>query len=409
VLETLYIHAFTHHNLDVNQIGLLHIDAADQEKRLGAAKSHFACKEMMFLSTCNRVEFTIVSDQNITTEELLFVLYPEVSTENQKVLCEKSEVFTQSAAVRHALSVASSIDSMIVGEREIITQVRSAFETSRSQGLTGDFIRLLTRKVIETAKKVYTETNIAKKPVSVVSLAYHKLKSLNISLDARILIVGAGLTNTTMCKFLKKHGYSNFVVFNRSVQNGNKLASDIRGEAFPLTELNHYRGGFDVLLTCTGANKHLIDVSIYKGLLNGDKERKTIIDIAIPSDIDPLVIDSFETNYVSIDYLQKVSDDNLKVRGAEVSQVQKILEQALIAFTQLTKERNVEIAMKEVPKQVKEIRRAAVSEVFKSDLENMDAETREVFDKVLGYVEKKYISGPMKLAKEIILKNNASS
>jgi len=409
VLETLYIHAFTHHNLDVNQIGLLHIDAADQEKRLGAAKSHFACKEMMFLSTCNRVEFTIVSDQNITTEELLFVLYPEVSTENQKVLCEKSEVFTHSAAVRHALSVASSIDSMIVGEREIITQVRSAFETSRSQGLTGDFIRLLTRKVIETAKKVYTETNIAKKPVSVVSLAYHKLKSLNISLDARILIVGAGLTNTTMCKFLKKHGYSNFVVFNRSVQNGNKLASDIRGEAFPLTELNHYRGGFDVLLTCTGANKHLIDVSIYKGLLNGDKERKTIIDIAIPSDIDPLVIDSFEANYVSIDYLQKVSDDNLKVRGAEVSQVQKILEQALIAFTQLTKERNVEIAMKEVPKQVKEIRRAAVSEVFKSDLENMDAETREVFDKVLGYVEKKYISGPMKLAKEIILKNNASS
>lgn len=409
MLETLYIHAFTHHNLDVNQIGELHIDAADQEKRLGAAKSHFACKEMMFLSTCNRVEFTIVSDQNITTEELLFVLYPEVSTENQKVLCEKSEVFTHSAAVRHALSVASSIDSMIVGEREIITQVRSAFETSRSQGLTGDFIRLLTRKVIETAKKVYTETNIAKKPVSVVSLAYHKLKSLNISLDARILIVGAGLTNTTMCKFLKKHGYSNFVVFNRSVQNGNKLASDIRGEAFPLTELNHYRGGFDVLLTCTGANKHLIDVSIYKGLLKGDKERKTIIDIAIPSDIDPLVIDSFETNYVSIDYLQKVSDDNLKVRGAEVSQVQKILEQALIAFTQLTKERNVEIAMKEVPKQVKEIRRAAVSEVFKSDLENMDAETREVFDKVLGYVEKKYISGPMKLAKEIILKNNASS
>ena len=76
---------------------------------------------------------------------------------------------------------------------------------------------------------------------------------------------------------------------------------------------------------------------------------------------------------------------------------------------QLTKERNVEIAMKEVPKQIKEIRRTAVSEVFKTDIENMDPETREVFDKVLGYVEKKYISGPMKLAKEIILKNNASS
>ena len=247
MLETLYIHAFTHHNLDVNQIGLLHIDAADQKRRLGAAKSHFACKEMMFLSTCNRVEFTIVSDQNITTEELLFVLYPEVGTENQKVLCEKSEVFTHSAAVRHALSVASSIDSMIVGEREIITQVRSAFETSRSQGLTGDFIRLLTRKVIETAKKVYTETNIAKKPVSVVSLAYHKLKSLNISLDARILIIGAGFTNTTMCKFLKKHGYSNFVVFNRSIENAEKLADDIGGKAFSLKEIDQHKDGFDNL------------------------------------------------------------------------------------------------------------------------------------------------------------------
>lgn len=409
VLETLYIHAFTHRNLDVNQIGLLHIDAEDQEMRLSSAKLHFGCKEMMFLSTCNRVEFTIVSDQNISTKDLLEVLYPEISLENQKVLSNHSEVFSGAAAVKHALSVASSIDSMIVGEREIITQVRSAFEASRSQGLTGDFIRLLTRKVIETAKKVYTETNIAKKPVSVVSLAYHKLKSLNISLDARILIVGAGLTNTTMCKFLKKHGYSNFAVFNRSLDNAKKLASDVEGKAYALTELNNYKEGFDVLLTCTGADKHIIDLDIYQGLLNGDKERKTIIDIAIPSDIDPKVIDSFDTNYVSIDYLQKISDDNLKVRGEEVSQVEKILVQALIAFTQLTKERNVEIAMKEVPKQIKEIRRTAVSEVFKSDIENMDAETREVFDKVLGYVEKKYISGPMKLAKEIILKNNASS
>ena len=107
--------------------------------------------------------------------------------------------------------------------------------------------------------------------------------------------------------------------------------------------------------------------------------------------------------------LQKVSDGNLKVRGEEVIQVKKILEEANVAFMQLTKERNVEIAMKEVPKQIKEIRKTAVSDVFKSDIENMDAETREVFDKVLGYVEKKYISGPMKLAKEIILKNNASS
>jgi len=409
VLETLYIHAFTHRNLDVNQIGLLHIDAENQRARLSKAKAHFDFREMMYLTTCNRVEFTFVADQNISSQEFLSYLYPEMEFKDMDELCQKVEVFHKDDAVKHALSVASSIDSMIVGEREIITQVRGAYESSKSYGLTGDFIRLLTRKVIETAKKVYTETNIAKKPVSVVSLAYHKLRDLNISLDARFLIVGAGLTNTTMCKFLKKHGYSNFVVFNRSIENAEKLADDIGGKAFPLKALDQYKDGFDVLLTCTGAEKHLIDVSIYKRLLNGEEERKTIIDIAIPSDIDPEVIRSFDTNYVSIDYLQKVSDDNLKVRGEEVIQVKKILEEANSAFLQLTKERNVEIAMKEVPKQIKEIRRTAVSEVFKTDIENMDPETREVFDKVLGYVEKKYISGPMKLAKEIILKNNASS
>ena len=409
MLETLYIHAFTHRNLDVNQIGLLHIDAENQRARLSKAKAHFDFREMMYLTTCNRVEFTFVADQNISSQEFLSYLYPEMEFKDMDELCQKVEVFHKDDAVKHALSVASSIDSMIVGEREIITQVRGAYESSKSYGLTGDFIRLLTRKVIETAKKVYTETNIAKKPVSVVSLAYHKLRDLNISLDARFLIVGAGLTNTTMCKFLKKHGYSNFVVFNRSIENAEKLADDIGGKAFPLKALDQYKDGFDVLLTCTGAEKHLIDVSIYKRLLNGEEERKTIIDIAIPSDIDPEVIRSFDTNYVSIDYLQKVSDDNLKVRGGEVIQVKKILEEANSAFLQLTKERNVEIAMKEVPKQIKEIRRTAVSEVFKTDIENMDPETREVFDKVLGYVEKKYISGPMKLAKEIILKNNASS
>lgn len=409
MLETLYIHAFTHRNLDVNQIGLLHIDAENQHVRLSRAKAHFRFREMMYLTTCNRVEFTFVADQNISSQEFLSYLYPEMEFKDMDELCQKVEVFYKDDAVKHALSVASSIDSMIVGEREIITQVRGAYESSKSYGLTGDFIRLLTRKVIETAKKVYTETNIAKKPVSVVSLAYHKLRDLNISLDARFLIVGAGLTNTTMCKFLKKHGYSNFVVFNRSIENAEKLADDIGGKAFSLKEIDQYKDGFDVLLTCTGADKHLIDVSIYKHLLNGEEERKTIIDIAIPSDINPEVIRSFDTNYVSIDYLQKVSDDNLKVRGEEVIQVKKILEEANVAFMQLTKERNVEIAMKEVPKQIKEIRRTAVSEVFKSDMENMDPETREVFDKVLGYVEKKYISGPMKLAKEIILKNNASS
>lgn len=405
VLENLYIHAFTHRNLDVSKIGLLHIDLENQKERLSHIKTHFTCKELMYLSTCNRVEFTFVTEKEISTKELLLALYPELSSEDCDLLSSQVELFSSKKAVRHALSVASSIESMIVGEREIITQVRTAFENSKAYGLTGDFIRLLTKKVIETAKKVYTETNIAKKPVSVVSLAYHKLKSLNISLDSRILIVGAGQTNTRMCKFLKKHGFSNFTVFNRSFVNGNKLAMELEGQSHKLSELKDFNGGFDVLLTCTSAEQSIIDLPLYTKLLQGDTDKKTLIDIAIPQDIDSAVIEEHNVRYVSIDYLQKVSDENQKVRGKEVLEVKEIVKSALISFVKLMEERSVEIAMKDVPAQIKQIRKSAVTEVFKHDIENLDPETREVLDKVLGYVEKKYISGPMKLAKEIILKN----
>lgn len=405
VLENLYIHAFTHRNIDVSKIGLLHIDLEDQKDRLSAIKKRFGFDELMYLSTCNRVEFTLVSTKKTSISELLQELYPDLSSEELDLLCSNSEHFSGKKAVHHALSVASSIDSMIVGEREIITQVRTAFENSRANGLSGDLIRLLTKKVIETAKKVYTETNIAKKPVSVVSLAYHKLKSFNIPLDARILIVGAGVTNSRMCKFLKKHGFSNFAVFNRSIEKAEKLAAELEGNAYALSELKSYTKGFDVLLTCTASDKAIIDLSVYTELLQGETDRKTIIDIAIPQDIDQNVVEEHKVHYISIDFLQKVSDENQKVRKKEVQQVKKLVRSGEDSFVKLIEERSVELAMREVPAQIKQIRRSAVTEVFKHDIENMDPETREVLDKVLGYVEKKYISGPMKLAKEIILKN----
>jgi glutamyl-tRNA reductase len=110
-------------------------------------------------------------------------------------------------------------------------------------------------------------------------------------------------------------------------------------------------------------------------------------------------------NYLSIDLLQKISNDNLKVRGKEVASVKAIVNEALKEFILLVKERNVELVMQDVPRQIKAIKEIAIDEVFKRDMEELDPEAREVLDKVLGYVEKKYISGPMKLAKEIILKN----
>ena len=400
--------AFTHRNLEVTKIGLLHIEKEAQAERLNHLKRELGLSELCFLSTCNRVEFTIVNpgswDEN-TTSRLLNTLYPEFSESQISEFSQKVEHYAEASAVDHALAVASSIDSMIVGEREIITQVRTAFEACRDAGLTNDFIRLLMKQVIQTAKRVYTETSIASKPVSVVSLAYHQLKKYNIPLTARILFIGAGVTNTTMARFLKKHGFKHFVVFNRTFEKAQILAEEIKGIPLSLTDLKNYQLGFDVIITCTGSDNHVLTKEIYEQILIGETDKKIVIDLAIPQDLDPEILNKHSVDYISIEYLQRISNQNLKERTKEIQHVEEILKEGFTEFLSLLKERNVERAMSEVPQQIKSIKASALNDVFREDIENLDPQSREVLEKVIGYMEKKYISGPMKLAKKIILNN----
>ena len=409
VKEHFYIIAYTHRNLSVQDIGVLHIAEEHQRERLSPVKSSLHMDEFMFLSTCNRVEFSFCTSQNVSESflrDLFSRLYPDLSAEQISLFAENADIHRGLSAVEHLLSVASSIDSMIVGEREIITQVRNAFELCKKNGLTGDFIRILLRHTIETAKRVYTETTIATKPVSVVSLAYHKLRDMNISLDARFLIIGAGVTNTNMSKFLKKHGFKKFVVFNRTLAKAEQLAKDLDGRALPLSALENYTEGFDVIIACTGADTHIITPALYTTLLAGETNRKVVIDIALPQDLHPAILEEHPVTHISVEVLQKISNENLKERSKEIIHVEEIIHEALVEFRRIEKMRAVELAMREVPEKVKEIKSNALNQVFKNDIESMDPQSKETLEKVIDYMEKKYMSMPMIMAKEILLKNN---
>lgn len=407
MLNTFHIFAFTHRNLDVSEVGKLHIDAENQQERLTAVKNSLQMEELMFLSTCNRVEFLFCTEQFVDEDfvsAFFAQLYPIMEIEDLSKLANAVQIHSGIGAVDHILQVASSIDSMIVGEREIITQVRNSFEQSKGMHLTGDFIRLLMRHTVETAKRVYTETSIATKPVSVVALAYHTLRDMNIPLSARVLIIGAGMTNTNMGKFLKKHGFKNFAVFNRTFSKAQTLAADLNGEAYPLDALSSYDKGFDVIITCTGADKHIITKEIYEQLLQGEEGHKVVIDIAIPHDLDKELSEVHPLTHISVDHLQKISDQNLKERSKEIAHVEEILQEALFQFQQLHKLRKVELAMREVPQMVKDIKSTAVNHVFKQELDGLSDDSKEVLEKIIAYMEKKYMSVPMKMAKEILLK-----
>lgn len=405
MLEQFYIIAFTHRNFEVSEVGRLHIEQDKQEEKLTMLKNALGLSELMFLSTCNRVEFLFCTDKDVTPPfltDFFSQLYPAEARIQDFV--SAAHVYSGLTAVDHILQVASSIDSMIVGEREIITQVRNAFETSRKMNLTGDFIRLVIKHTVETAKRVYTETSIATKPVSVVALAYHTLRDMNIALDARVLIVGAGMTNTNMGKFLKKHGFRNFSVFNRTFSKAEILAADLNGKAYPLEALETYDKGFDIIISCTGAERHVITPAIYNQLLQGETGKKVVIDIAIPHDLDQEIVQNHKVTHISVDVLQKISDQNLRERSGEISHVEEIILESVLNFQHLYKVRSVELAMREVPQMVKDIRATAVNEVFRNDLLSLDESSRVVLEKIIGYMEKKYMSMPMKLAKEIMLK-----
>ncbi len=407
-VEKIKIIAFTHKTTNLSDIGKLHIQQDALKSRLESLKCAVGLNELFYLSTCNRVEFVISSPQKIDTAFLYhFFAAFDPTWDNTQLdwAVETAQVFAGDEALRHLFYVASSIDSLVVGEREIITQVRNSYETCNEIGITGDLIRLAIKKTIEVAKEVYTHTNIAKNPVSVVSLAYRKLRALNIKKDARFLIIGSGVTNSTMAKYLKKHQYGNFTIFNRTLENAQKLAAELNGKAYPLTELTNYKDGFDIIVTCTGASGSIITKEIYKSLLGNDQSKKVVIDLAIPNDLDAEILNSYDINLIAINNLQEVAKENLLAREQELEACKVIVEKNIEDFKQIIRTRKVELAMSEVPEKIKAIRETA-NGVFAKELEGLDAGSKEVLDKILAYMEKKYISVPMKMAKEILIDEN---
>lgn len=407
-MKLLKVIAFTHKHINLKDLGKFVICNESLDSRLKAVQAKFNIPEIFYISTCNRVEFVFLGPDVLTPDfvkEFISTLNFCISDDQLDDFCKQVSVYEELDALNHLLRISCSLESLVVGEKEILAQVRKAYETCREAGYTGDYLRLVMNRVVKTAKEVYTHTNISKNPISVVSLAYRKLRDLNMCSNARILIVGAGETNRNFSKYLQKHKYSNFAVFNRTLSKAQELAADVNGDAYSLEDLKNYRKGFDVLITCTGATEPVITREIYEVLLNGETDRKVIVDLAVPNDTCPTVLQNYPVNFIEVEGLQEIADRNLKERYDELVHAERIIEQNIEEFMPILKQRRVELAMREVPEKIKEIRRTAVNSVFAEEIQGLDENSREVLEKVMNYMEKKYISVPMVMAKDILVNN----
>ncbi|MGN6178240.1 MAG: glutamyl-tRNA reductase [Mucilaginibacter sp.] len=405
-MKYLKVIAFTHKQIELKELGKLVICQEDLSAKLQQVKVQFQIDEIFYIATCNRVEFVLVTDEVVDTtyaERFIGALNIGICSHYMSVFMGSASIYQGQDALNHLLRISCSLESLVVGEKEILAQVRKAYEHSREAGLTGDFLRMVMSCVVKTAKEVYTDTHISKNPISVVSLAYRKLKDMHLCTNARVLIIGAGETNQNISKYLQKHKFSNFAVFNRTLSKAKQLAADLNGEAYNLGALKDYKKGFDVIITCTSATDPIITTEIYTSLLNGETDKKTIVDLAVPNDTAPEVLKSFPVNFIEVHSLNEVAKKNLQERYQELVHAEEIIKSNITEFIGMLKQRKVELAMRQVPEKIKEIRNNAINTVFASEVQGMDEQSREILEKVINYMEKKYISVPMIMAKDILI------
>ncbi len=408
-MKFLKVIAFTHKQIDLKELGCLVLCNDAIDSRLEYVKAKFDIPEIFYLATCNRVEFVFTAEQTLDKKFVKSFLQAFHQEDLPKEILNKvinhCSIYEKEEALNHLMRVSSSLESLVVGEKEILAQVRKAYEDCRVKGFTGDYLRMIMNRVVKTAKEVYTYTNIAKNPISVVSLAYRRLKDLKMCSNSRILIVGAGETNQNIAKYLKKHTYTNFAIFNRTLSKAQNLAKELGGDAHQLDDLENFNKGFDVIITCTSASEPILTNKLYQKLLNGETNLKVIVDLAVPNDVAPDVLENNKVEYIEVSSLKDIAEKNLQERYQELINGEAIIEQNIKEFRPILKQRRVEIAMQEVPKKIKDIKDKALNSVFINEINSLDPQSKEVLEKVISYMEKKYISVPMIMAKDILVNN----
>ena len=405
LIENYKVITVTHHNLDVVDIANFYVNADSPEarfKKLSAVKETFLIEEMIYLETCNRVTYFLFGDVELNKSflsEFFAAANEELGSPTLESISKFVSIYEGDQALKHCFELASSMDSLVVGEREIFRQFRTAYDQSKAHGLCGDYMRLLENAAVKTAKTIYNTTKIGEKPLSIVSLGIKALLESNNDPNQRLLLVGSGETNTLAGKFLKKNNFNNVTIYNRSLNNAEALSEMLNAKAFHLNELSNV-DHFDTIIVCTGAHKAIIDEKLYTQMLKGSKDQKLIIDLAVPRNVSEEVIKDYNVNYVDIDALKVISDENLVFRKSEVEKARPIIKDQIKEFKSTFQRRHVEKALSRIPQEVKAVKAKAISEVYKSRLEALDEESLALVTEMMNYMEKKCISIPMKAAKE---------
>ena len=352
----------------------------------------------MILSTCNRVEILAEAPDDSLIREFL-CSYHRISS---KTVSNYLYSFRNNEVIRHVFRVASSLDSMIVGEPQILGQIKNAYRTAMDAGTVGMHIGPMMNRAFVVAKKVRTETAIAESAVSISYAAVELARKIFGNLSGkRVMIIGASKMGELAAKYLKRNGVSGVQVTNRTFERAVEMAKVFGGAAIPFEQLDDHIEHADIVISSTGAPHFVITKPQAEQIIRRRKNRPMFfIDIAVPRDIDPAVNDIDNLFLYDIDDLQQVVDENLNERMSEAVRAEIIVDTEVEAYCSSLQSREVVPTIVGLQEAMEKVRRDEI-ERYRKDLGPLSEEQQAALQRITESMIKKILHAPIAELKDL--------
>ena len=348
-------------------------------------------KEALILSTCNRVELTATLDDDFGVEALIETLLSHRTGLAVDQILPHLYRYENSAAIRHLFRVAASLDSMIVGEPQILGQLKQACAQARDNGAIGTVLDAVLTRAFKVAKRIRSETEIGQNAVSVSYAAVELAREIFGSLHKkRVLIVGAGKMSEGAARHLMRAGAAAIFITNRTAERAEELARVFNGEVIAYETFPQRLGEMDIVITSSAAQGFVITRDMVRRAIEARKNQPVfLIDIAVPRNVEPSVADIEHAFLYDIDDLQRLTEQNLKTRQDVAQQAEEIVSNEVARLEAKLRARDVTPTIVSLQEQFEAIRqdmlgryRAPLAGLTPEQQEAMEAMTRGMINKI---------------------------
>ncbi len=357
-------------------------------------------REVFLFSTCNRTEVLFIpnGENNIETIKNFLAEFKNIALTQFE---DSLYIYKGSDAINHLFNVASSLDSMVIGEPQILGQVKAAFKTATKNNSSGVILNRLLHKTFSIAKRVRKETGIGDNAVSISYAAVELAGKIFSDLSTKsVMLIGTGEMAELAVEHLLSKNVKKIIVANRTFENAVNLAEKFYGQPVKLEEMEQMLQEVDIVISSTGATQYILTQSQVKEVMRTRKNRPLFfIDIALPRDIDPDVNKINNTYLYDIDDLQNIVNENIGKREKETVKAQRLIEEAVIKFNKWLKDLEVVptiIAVKEKIEKITEIE----TEKTLSTMNHLSKKDTEAIKRMTKAIATRIMHDPIRFLKE---------